>query len=285
VPELNDEYFIYQSMLGGFPEDYQVTEEWIKRVQAYLNKALREAKVNTNWAEPDEQYEKGCEGFIERILHPEHRFLSSFVPFVKAVIGHAMVYTLSQTLLKLTTPGIPDVYQGCELWDLSFVDPDNRRPVDYKKRMEFLFQLVIKEEKGKEAVYEYLRQHREAGIEKLYLIWKTLNFRKTRPALFTEGDYIPLAITGTEISAAAFARHNGHDWALIIIPLGMVKHDVSGQADTLAGQFLVLPEHAPVTWLNIFTHERLEAPNQIPLMDIFQNFPVALLTSDTSTGT
>lgn len=280
VPGLNDEYFIYQSMLGGFPEDYQVTEEWIQRVQAYLNKALREAKVNTNWSEPDEQYEKACGAFIEKILHPGHHFLSSFVPFVKAVNEYAMVYTLSQTLLKLTTPGIPDIYQGCELWDLSFVDPDNRRPVDYNKRMEFLFQLVIREEKGKDAVFEYLRQSRDAGIEKLYVIWKTLNFRKTNPALFIEGSYIPLAITGTEISAAGFARHNGKFWALVVVPLGMARHDAAEQSETAGEQFLVLPENAPGEWLNIFTGEYFEIPNQIALSDIFKVFPVALLVGE-----
>jgi (1->4)-alpha-D-glucan 1-alpha-D-glucosylmutase len=285
VPELNDEYFIYQSMLGGFPEDYQVTEEWIQRVQAYLNKALREAKVNTNWSEPDEQYEKACEVFIEKILQSGHNFLSSFVPFVRAVNDHAMVYTLSQTLLKLTTPGIPDIYQGCELWDLSFVDPDNRRPVDYDGRMEFLFQLVIREEKGRDAVFEYLRQNREAGIEKLYVIWKTLNFRKTNPDLFTEGSYIPLAITGSEISAAGFARNHGNAWVLTVVPLGMVKHDSAGPSDAMSEQFLVLPDNAPVTWLNIFTGERLAVPNQISLSDIFKIFPVALLVGEHTGGT
>ena len=129
VPELNDEYFIYQSLLGGLPEDFNITDEWIKRVEAYLNKALREAKVNTSWSEPDDAYEKGCEKFLEEIVKKDSPFLSSFIPFAKTVFDHAMVYSLSQTLIKLTAPGIPDIYQGCELWDLSFVDPDNRRPV------------------------------------------------------------------------------------------------------------------------------------------------------------
>jgi (1->4)-alpha-D-glucan 1-alpha-D-glucosylmutase len=282
VPELNDEYFIYQSMLGGFPEDFVVTEEWIKRVQAYLNKALREAKVNTNWAEPDEQYEKACEEFIERILKEDHDFLASFIPFLKTVCEHAMVYSLSQTLIKLTAPGIPDIYQGCELWDLSFVDPDNRRPVDYKKRMEFLFQLVLQEQKGKKALFDYLLQHREAGIEKLYLIWKTLNFRKSQPLLFTEGDYIPLVITGSEVTAAAYARSRKGAWALVIFPLGLAKHDIDLVVDKIAQQFLVLPESAPSNWVNIFTGETFEAANQISLVELFKDFPVAFLVGGTA---
>jgi (1->4)-alpha-D-glucan 1-alpha-D-glucosylmutase len=276
VPQLNDEYFIYQSMLGGFPEDFEVSEEWIKRVQAYFNKALREAKVNTNWSEPDERYEKACEQFIEGILQAHHGFLPSFVPFLKTVCEHAMVYTLSQTLIKLTAPGIPDIYQGCELWDLSFVDPDNRRPVDYDKRMQFLFQLVLQEEKGKEALLAFLKEHREAGVEKLFLIWKTLNFRKINQALFTGGDYIPLSITGKEVTAAAYARRNGDAWALIAFPLGLVTHKTNPAKDA-TDQHLVLPENAPGVWMNLFTGETLVTPNQLSVAEIFKDFPVVLL--------
>lgn len=279
VPQMNDEYFIYQSMLGGFPEDFKVTDEWIKRVHAYLNKALREAKVNTNWSEPDETYEKACEKFVENILGENHGFLSSFIPFVKTVTEHAMVYTLTQTLIKLTAPGIPDIYQGCELWDLSFVDPDNRRPVDYEKRMEFLFQLVIKEEKGKDAVFEYLREHRDEGIEKLYVIWKTLNFRKKQPDLFTDGDYIPIEISGGGLSAACYARNKGEEWALVLFPFGLITHETVAENDSPNPQFAVLPEHAPQKWIDVFTRRVFDTPNQIGLQDVFNDFPVALLVS------
>ena len=280
APHVNDEYFIYQSMLGGFPEDFQVTGEWTKRVQAYLNKALREAKVNSNWAEPDEAYEKACEQFIEKILAADHSFLPSFVPFVRTVCEHAMVYSLTQTLIKLTAPGIPDIYQGCELWDLSFVDPDNRRPVDYDKRMQFLFQLVVREQNGKQAVFEYLREHREDGIEKLYITWKLLNFRKDSPQLFTEGQYIPLAITGKDVTAAAYARRNENLWVLVIFPFGLVKHEMDS-VETGSDQFVVLPEGAPERWRNLFTDEQFEAPNQIAFQQVFQDFPVAMLIGDT----
>jgi (1->4)-alpha-D-glucan 1-alpha-D-glucosylmutase len=278
IPELNDEYFIYQSMLGGFPETFEVTDDWIKRVQTYLNKALREAKVNTNWSEPDEQYEQACAEFIDKILDPQHTFLSSFTAFVQLVCEHAMVYTLSQTLIKLTAPGIPDVYQGCELWDLSFVDPDNRRPIDYEKRMEFLFQLVIKEEKGRDAVFEYLAEHRQAGIEKLYVIWKTLNFRRLNPQLFMEGTYIPLSITGSVTSAAAYARNRNNDWAIIVFPFGLSK--TSAETGSEAGQFIIIPEEASQNWVHLFTGERFESVNQIALTALFSSFPVALLIGE-----
>ena len=276
VPEVNDEYFIYQSMLGGFPEDFKTSDEWIKRVQAYLNKALREAKVNTNWSAPDEDYEKACERFIEDILNPSHNFLDSFVPFVKIVCEHAMVYSLTQTLIKLTAPGIPDIYQGCELWDLSFVDPDNRRPVDYDKRMQFLFQLVVREQSGMAAVSEYLKSNRAEGIEKLFVTWKVLNYRREHSAIFTEGAYIPVAITGKEIRAAAFARTDKHRWILSAFPFGLVKHDMD-IAEGEDEQFLILPEDGPKLWTNLFTGQTIEAPNQISLGVLFKHFPVALL--------
>jgi (1->4)-alpha-D-glucan 1-alpha-D-glucosylmutase len=226
APTANERYLIYQTLLGTWPVqelDEQGWQDYRERMATYFEKALREAKVNTNWSDPDEQYEKGCEVFIDSILKEDHTFLSSFTPFVKTVCEHAMVYTLSQTLIKLTAPGIPDIYQGCELWDLSFVDPDNRRPVDYERRMEFLFQLVIKAEKGNEALFEYLKEHREKGIEKLFITWKILNLRRSDPLLFSEGDYLPLAITGRETSAAAFARRRNHHWIIVAIPLGLVK--------------------------------------------------------------
>jgi (1->4)-alpha-D-glucan 1-alpha-D-glucosylmutase len=277
VPELNDEYFIYQSLLGGLPEDLNITDEWIKRVEAYLNKALREAKVNTSWSEPDDEYEKACEKFLEAIVKKDSPFLSSFIPFAKTVLDHAMVYSLSQTLLKLTTPGIPDIYQGCELWDLSFVDPDNRRPVDFEKRMEYLFQLVLKEQKGDQPLLEYVGQHRQRGLEKLYLIWKVLNFRKKNPLLFTEGEYLPLAVTGQEPSAMAFARSYRDKWIVVAIPMGLVKHDTLPAQDS--SQFLILPEHAPTQWTHLLTGESYASPNQLPIAEIFKAFPVALLHS------
>ena len=280
VPELNDEYFIYQSMVGGFPEDYKITTEWLERIHAYLNKALREAKVNTNWSEPDDAYEKGCQEFIDNIVNDDHLFLVSFLSFIKLVYAQAMVYTLSQTLIKLTAPGIPDIYQGCELWDLSFVDPDNRRPVDYDKRMQLLFQLVVNEEKGKKALFDYLREHRQAGVEKLFVTWKVLNLRKQHPKVFAEGDYLPVQITGKDIAAAAYARTDGNSWILIIIPLGLVKHDMLPEEDPGRDQYVILPENAPGTWENIFTGEVVESVNQIALQNLFADFPVALLVGE-----
>lgn len=280
IPETNDEYFIYQSILGGFPVDLLVTDEWIQRVHMYLKKALREAKVNTNWSEPDEDYEKGCEKFVEQILDSRHTFLETFIPFVRSVDELAAVYSLSQILIKLTAPGIPDIYQGCELWDFSFVDPDNRRPVDFEKRMQYLFQLVVRDENGPEAVAEFLEEKKSEGIEKMFIIWKTLNFRKLHPGVFTEGLYVPVEITGGSVKAAAYARTDGRTWVLVVVPFGLETEDQSGIITMSQDHFLILPEDAPSEWTHIFTSETLRLLNQIDLADLFAQFPVALLVSE-----
>ena len=125
-------------------------------------------------------------------------------------------------------------------------------------------------------MFDYLREHREDGIEKLYITWKTLNFRKNHPELFTEGDYVPLSITGKDITAAAYARRNEKLWLLVIFPFGLVKHEMDSQENG-NDQFIVLPEDAPEHWINLFTNEKFDLPNQIAIQQVFQDFPVALL--------
>src|SRR5207237_6391405 len=145
APSPNDEYFIYQSLIGSFPEDLKVTDNYIDRSHAFIEKALREAKVETTYTEPNTEYEEACKNFISASLDSKNEFLQSFVPFLQQVIEYATIYSLEQVLIKITAPGIPDVYQGCELWDLSYVDPDNRRPIDYQCRMEALDTIMQKE--------------------------------------------------------------------------------------------------------------------------------------------
>ncbi|MFI5194602.1 MAG: malto-oligosyltrehalose synthase, partial [Chitinophagales bacterium] len=137
-PSANDEYLIYQALTGVLPEDGEAGPEFQKRFSAYLTKAMREENQETQWEEPDAGYEKNTLDFVAAILSPEHVFLSAFLPFLKKIIFRAADYALSETLLKLTAPGIPDIYQGAELWDLSLVDPDNRLPVDFDKRKKML---------------------------------------------------------------------------------------------------------------------------------------------------
>jgi (1->4)-alpha-D-glucan 1-alpha-D-glucosylmutase len=268
APEVNEIYFIYQSIVGGFPSDTVVTDEFVERIQTYLTKVMREAKVNSSWEAPDEAYEKAALDFVAGILHDEE-FLGSFVPFVKNVMQQAGVCSLGQTLLKITAPGIPDTYQGTELWDLSFVDPDNRRPVDYAERISLL-EKINSFRQDLDAL-NFLNEHQHDGVAKLFVTWKALNFRKTHDHLFIKGDYVPIELTG-ENNALAFARRSETQWVLVIVPL-------DSSATSNSAHELILPEGAPSNWKNILTNKKLSSTDRLSLVEVFADFPVALLYS------
>lgn len=283
APSINDEYFIYQTIIGGFPEDLVVTGEFIKRVQEYLIKAVREAKVNTNWSAPNEDYENACLRFIETILSDSHNFLSTFIPFQEVVVRYAHIYALCQTLIKITSPGIPDIYQGCELWDLSFVDPDNRRPVDYKKRASMLNEIIALEKKDSSALLTFLKSRRKEGYEKLFVTWKALNVRKQLADLFTSGEYIPLDVAGKDTVVMAYARMHKDKWVIVAIPMALAKNSEVEQPyaeDLNEKRYIKLSSDAPKKWRNVFTGERIEADGKLMLFEVFKDFPVALLTNN-----
>jgi|GEM_PF-251522 len=244
IPSLNDEYFIYQSLLGGFPADLFVSDSFRSRFHDFLTKALREAGRNTSYDRPNETYEKNCHAFVGSILQNESAFLEDFIPFADTVIHTAMTYSLSQLLLKCTAPGIPDIYQGSELWQLSFVDPDNRTPVAYAVRKYLLGKIRDEGAKGLQAVLDLVKDNERKGGAKLYVTQKVLGYRKEHPQVFDAGDYIPLDAPDTVLS---YVRRHGKDWALIIIPLIRKDRDA---ADRLV---LSLPDDAPRTWTDLFT--------------------------------
>ncbi len=149
MPEANEEYLIYQTLLGAWPLgpcgalEYA---EFVKRIQEYMVKALHEAKVHTSWINPYEAYDEAVRQFVARILNQEQSgpFLQDLRAFQQRVSHFGLLNGLAQTLLKITLPGVPDTYQGTELWDFSRVDPDNRRPVDYVRRRELLRALQVR---------------------------------------------------------------------------------------------------------------------------------------------
>jgi len=259
----NDEYLIYQALLGGFPEDGIVTDDFRGRFSGYLTKALREAKVSTNYDNPNEAYEKQCQEFAATLLKDGSPFLREFVSFAMPVIRQSYVYSLSLLLIKLTAPGIPDIYQGAELWDTSFVDPDNRRPIDYPVRKGILDQLISEEANGPEAALRYAHAHRENGAEKLFTLYRTLNFRTTHPRLFAGGEYIPLPFEGPYL---AFVRRLESDWVLVAVPLIRIA---------TTPDILTLPS-GPGEWTDLFTGKMYKAGQMLQLKKT--GFPVVLLT-------
>jgi (1->4)-alpha-D-glucan 1-alpha-D-glucosylmutase len=184
-------------------------------------KAIREAKQTTSWINRNTEYESAVSSFIRTLLNPgaKNRFLDDFVPFQCRVARIGLWNSLSQTLLKLTCPGVPDIYQGNELWDFSLVDPDNRRPVDYLRRQQ-MFESIRVWGKDPDALSTgRLLETPEDGRLKMYLIWRTLCLRQQQPDLFQQGEYLPLAVEGAKANhVVAFARKSGTTRALMVVP-------------------------------------------------------------------
>jgi maltooligosyltrehalose synthase len=200
-PDNNDEYLIYQTVAGTYP--LKEENNYAERLHEYFQKALREAKIHSNWAEPNEQYESACINFIDKILEQNSAFKKSFLPFFEKIAEYGMYNSLGQLMLKFTCPGIPDVYQGTELWDFSLVDPDNRRPVDYNERMNML--------ENKLPIEESLKDYKSGDV-KLQVLHELLQIRNDHRQLLSEGEYIPVKID---------EKYNGH------VLTFMRKHDRS----------------------------------------------------------
>jgi (1->4)-alpha-D-glucan 1-alpha-D-glucosylmutase len=220
APDANEEYLLYQTLLGTWPMDANGEPEsvpsadYIERIQAYMAKALKEAKINTSWIQPNEEWDVAMHDFVAKILDPSPRnkFPLIFVPAAKEIIRLGAINSLTQTLLKLTSPGVPDIYQGTEIWDYSLVDPDNRRPVDYELRCEMLKSLST-------ATPGELMQTWADGRIKLFLIKHILRLRREHANLFERGEYLPLHTSGTFAECCvSFLRRLNDKWIVVIAP-------------------------------------------------------------------
>ncbi len=253
-PTRNTEWFLYQTMIGAWPIDTD-------RLLPYMEKAIREAKQETTWLTPNTEYEDAVKFFIEGI-YKDAEFQQDFRQFVNALIEPGRITSLSQALLKLTSPGIPDLYQGTELWDLSLVDPDNRRAVDYELRRKLLGELP------RLSASEVLRRSDE-GLPKLWTIHHALSVRREKPEAFgDEGVYTPLRATGSRADhLVAYLRGSS---VAVFAPRLVLR--LNGEwGDTQ----IRLPEKS---WANRFTGKTFEGGN-VAAADLFRDFPVALLAA------
>jgi (1->4)-alpha-D-glucan 1-alpha-D-glucosylmutase len=175
MPDRNDEYMFYQAMAGSFPCDEAELPLFRERLRAYAVKAVREAKVHTAWLKPDTEYEAAFHSFIDALLSPgeDNRFLKGFREFQRKVSHYGVYNSLAQTIVKITAPGVPDFYQGSELWGFSFVDPDNRRLVDFELR-ECLMEEICAREGDLPGLARELRDSHHDGRAKLFLIRRAL---------------------------------------------------------------------------------------------------------------
>jgi (1->4)-alpha-D-glucan 1-alpha-D-glucosylmutase len=290
APDSNEECLLYQTMLGAWPLDPSEEASCIERVIAFMQKGLREAKVHTSWINPDQEYENAVESFIRNSIGycDANRFMQDFLELRKWAAFYGYLNSLSQTLLKIASPGVPDFYQGSELWDFSLVDPDNRRPVDFEKRVRLLDALKSREAEGQDELLKDLALNWQDGRIKLYLICKALNFRSAHKELFADGEYVPLEGTGKrQEHVVAFARRRRKEWAVVAVPrlvAGCLRLQKSiGLKHSWPELKIILPRESPCMWRNVFTNgtlstKRVAGGQQLVLLSaMLEKFPVVLL--------
>jgi (1->4)-alpha-D-glucan 1-alpha-D-glucosylmutase len=288
APRRNDEYLLYQTLLGAWPLvcDWHTApasqrEAFIARIQGYMQKAVREAGVQSSWATPDAEYEEAINRFIAQILDLRRGkfFLRSFLPFQQRVAEFGMRNSLAQLVLKLTSPGVADIYQGTELWDLNLVDPDNRRPVDFALRMRFLKEIeVIRNAPDEErcVAVSALMENWQDGCIKLYLMRELLALRSRFEKIFSSGHYQPLeAEKNTGERLCAFQRSAGE--ASIIVAVGRLFADAN---HTWAETTLNLPEGTAFPLVDVLTGRQwTDAASELSVQELFSILPVAVLVA------
>jgi (1->4)-alpha-D-glucan 1-alpha-D-glucosylmutase len=283
VPDRNAEYFLYQTLLGAFPFDMYDYAKFIERVKEYMLKACREAEVYTSWQRSDVGYEHSLLRFIERLLKdPDSLFLQEFRPFQRKIQHFGILNSLAQTLLKITSPGVPDLYQGCELWDLSLVDPDNRRPVDYEQRFAYLTEIKISITKNLPELIQTLLQSPQDGRIKLFLIYQALQARRAHAELFQRGGYQKLTVVGSlKPHVVAFARDFGSTQAIVIVPrllTSLIKEGEYPLGEQVWHETRILqPPGSSMQWQDMISGQQFQGEDALWVKEILNQFPVALL--------
>jgi (1->4)-alpha-D-glucan 1-alpha-D-glucosylmutase len=283
IPDKNEEYFIYQALIGAMSFGKEIEDNFLSRTNDYLQKVLREAKEHSVWSDPDEAYENEVADFVKNILEHE-QFRASFDPFRIKIAFYGAINSLGQSLIKVTAPGIPDIYQGSELWDLSYVDPDNRRPVNYELRKKYLEEFEAFPEDMDPKQLEPLMNNYSDGKIKMFTLYRALRERRLNQSIFDQGDYIPLTVSG-DVSGkvASYARHSEGKWFLIVVPLLEASSTIpdSFPLGTAAweGGYLKLPEEAPGEWINVYTGQKTSSSGSLIIKELLEFFPVALLKS------
>jgi len=291
APDGNEEYYLYHTLLGAYPWNPFDQQDFSSRIKNHMNKVLQEAKNHSTWLHQNHTYHQALEAFIEHVLS-NHAFLDAFLPFQQKIAYLGVYNSLSQTMLKIGCPGIPDFYGGTELWDLNLVDPDNRRPVDFKLRQKMLVEVS----QIKPQSTSVLLQTPNDAKAKMYLITKALRFRRENSALFEKGAYLQLAAKGKYAeNVVAFCRVKSCLYLLVVVPrlpaglLCIDKRDVNQRVPNMSAwgevdwidTHLQLPEAAPTQFTDVFTEQTLlSSDGRLFLNDVLGTFPVAMLWGD-----
>jgi (1->4)-alpha-D-glucan 1-alpha-D-glucosylmutase len=287
APDENEEYLIYQTILAMWPVDTGDGTTITKRLQRYMTKALREATIHTRWIKPNEAHEQAVARFVGLLLSMESSpdFLRDLKAFQRKVAWCGMINSLAQLLLKIASPGTPDFYQGSELWDLRLVDPDNREPVNFHSRCEFVQAMA---EPTADSSFKLL-QHWPDGQLKMYVTRQALRHRREHELLFTKGDFLPVNVLGPrEQHVIAILRRDGDEHAMAVVPRWLAgTYTVEERLpsnDFWSETFLVLPEITPGSWVNVLTGARIQTRTSggrstLAIAAALERFPVALLSA------
>ncbi|MFN2556876.1 MAG: malto-oligosyltrehalose synthase [Nitriliruptorales bacterium] len=285
VPDRNEEWLLYQTLVGMWPFERGEEAEVRPRLQSFALKAAREAKVHTSWLDPDEGHEEALATFIDEIFH-HSRFVDDLRRFVDLVALPGAVNSLAQVVAKIASPGVPDFYQGTELWNLRLVDPDNRRSVDYGRRRRHLDQIRSRAASDRLGLVREVRGSWRDGRVKLLVTWAGLGLRRHSEALFRDGDYALVAATGASAERiVAFARRLRDEWTVAVVPrlvAGLGKGWPLGErwGDTMVG----LPSAARIV-REALTGRRLPVSDGgVRIADVFAELPVGLLVPEKEGG-
>lgn len=279
TPTPSEESLIYQTVVGAWPLDESEVAGFADRVREFLVKAVRESKTHSSWLRVNDAHEQALLAFAGAILEdqPDNAFRADLLAFCEQLAPFGVVNSLAQTLLKIASPGVPDFYQGTELWSLSLVDPDNRRPVDFKRRLGVLETLERRGSEDLPGLLKELTSSWRDGAIKLFLTAKALECRRANPDLFLEGCYAPLRVSGERSEhVIGFVRQRESRWLLTVTPrwpMMLGGNLLAGEGDWRDTQ-VELPDGAPAEWKNALTGEMVR---DFHLGELLRNFPVALL--------
>jgi (1->4)-alpha-D-glucan 1-alpha-D-glucosylmutase len=241
-----------------------------------MAKALKEAKMNTSWIQPNEQWDSAMNDFAAGVLDPspKNKFLPTFLPVAEEIARLGAINSLSQVVLKLTTPGVPDIYQGNEIWNLSLVDPDNRRPVDYGQRREMLASLET-------AAPEQLLEQWPDGRIKLLLTQRLLRFRREHAMLFQHGNYLPLTVTGDFADCClAYAREHEGKWIAVMVPRLASRVGFPPVGEKWKETAVELPASLPrENAIELFTGRTFGSEVTLSFRDAMSALPFAVVTN------
>ena len=290
VPDRNEEYLFYQTLMGAWPLQEDGWRDFLPRLQEYFIKASREANVRTRWVAPNQAHESALRDFVAGVVDRERNrvFCGDFEQVHQCVALYGMLNGLGQTLLKAVCPGVPDCYQGSELWDLRLVDPDNRGLIDYHRRRAALEGLRAACTSRGDLDAEALLVSWREGRVKLHVLERALNARRANPALFSDGSYEPLAAEGEHANRlVAFARVHAADWAISVFPRCLASVQAPVMRRDCRQTFwqateLRLPGNAPKQWTNVLVGHAvpsfaITSRGTLQLADVFERFPLALL--------